>query len=394
MLHTPLRRFTPAAFALAALGPALALAACGPSRGPEVVAADGVLCDLTQRLAGSDLQVACLLQPGDDPHQFHLTPQQSQQLRRAQLVLINGYGLTPALEKQAQAVAVAELAVPHTPRLDAPGHHSGEGHEAKPGTKTREPGPERPHDNEPKDQHDGEAASGAISGAESDHEARHPPVSQRQAGHDEEPHGHGDRDPHVWHDPAQAIAMVQLVAHQLEVLKPQARQRIAGRAAAMVAVLQQLDRWNRQQFATIPAPPSPLATGHRAFASLARAYGLRELPVVDSLSSSLSLRPQAFAAVLAQLKRDKVTMLFAETLPASKSLQRISALSGVPIAPAPLVADGLAKGAALAGAQGSPAQGSSLVATLTTNTCLIVNGLKGRCDQAGQRRVVQQWAKI
>jgi hypothetical protein len=48
----------------------------------------------------------------------------------------------------------------------------------------------------------------------------------------------------------------------------------------------------------------------------------------------------------------------------------------------------------LAGAQGSPAQGSSLVATLTTNTCLIVNGLKGRCDQAGQRRLVQQWAAI
>jgi zinc/manganese transport system substrate-binding protein len=359
-----------------------------------VVAADGVLCDLTQRLAGSDLQVACLLQPGDDPHQFHLTPQQSQQLRGAQLVLINGYGLTPALEKQAQAVAVAELAVPHTPRLDAPGHQPGEGPEAMPGTKTSEPGLERHRDSEPKDQHDGEAASETSSGNESEHEAIHPPVSQRQAGHNEEPHGHGDRDPHVWHDPAQAIAMVQLVAHQLEALKPQARQRIAGRAAAMVAVLQQLDRWNRQQFATIPAPPSPLATGHRAFASLARAYGLRELPVVDSLSSSKALRPQAFAAVLAQLKRDKVTTLFAETLPASKSLQRISALSGVPIAPAPLVADGLAKGAGLAGAQGSPAQGSSLVATLTTNTCLIVNGLKGRCDQAGQRRLVQQWAAI
>jgi ABC-type Zn uptake system ZnuABC Zn-binding protein ZnuA len=188
--------------------------------------------------------------------------------------------------------------------------------------------------------------------------------------------------------------MVQLVAHQLEALKPQARQRIAGRAAAMVAVLHQLDRWNRQQFATIPAPPSPLATGHRAFASLARAYGLRELPVVDSLSSSKALRPQAFAAVLAQLKRDKVTTLFAESLPASKSLQRISALSGVPIAPAPLVADGLAKGAGLAGAQGSPAQGSSLVATLTANTCLIVNGLGGRCDPSGQRGLSQRWQAI
>jgi len=98
--------------------------------------------------------------------------------------------------------------------------------------------------------------------------------------------------------------------------------------------------------------------------------------------------------VLAQLKRGRVSMLFAESLPASKSLQRISALSGVPIAPAPLVADGLAKGAGLAMTNGSPAQGSSLVGTLTANTCLIVNGLKGRCDQAGQRRLGQQWAAI
>ena len=111
--------------------------------------------------------------------------------------------------------------------------------------------------------------------------------------------------------------------------------------------------------------------------------------MVDSLSSSQSLRPQAFAAVLAQLKRDKVTTLFAETLPASKSLQRISTLSGVPIAPAPLVADGLAK------AESPQSTGaSSLVGTLTANTCLIVNGLKGRCDQAGQRRLGQQWAAI
>ncbi len=331
------------------LAAALALAACGPDPGAQVVAGDGVLCDLTGRLAASDLLVACLLQPGDDPHQVRLTPQQSQQLRGAQLVLINGYGLTPALARLPKAVAVAERAVPQSPKLEAPAGRHGESLES--------PSPD--------------ASNPAEAG-----------------------HHHGDRDPHVWHDPAQASALVQLVAQQLETLKPQASQRIAGRAAAMVAVLQQLDRWNRQQFATIPAPPSPLATGHRAFASLARAYGLRELPVVDSLSSSQSLRPQAFAAVIAQLQRDQVTMLFAETLPASKTLQRISALSGVPIAPAPLVADGLAKGTGLAPTAGSPDQGSNLLATLTANTCLIVDGLKGRCDQAGQRRLIQQWTAI
>ena len=331
---TPLRpplpgwRRTAAGVALALpLAGALGLQACRPASPPEVIAADGVLCDLSQRLAAADLQVRCLLQPGDDPHQFRLTPQQSRDLSAAPLVLINGYGLTPALSDQSRAVAVAEQAVPGSPLV---GH---------------------------------DASHGAGHGA----------------GHD-----HGDRDPHVWHDPIQASAMVRLVAQHLEQLKPAARSRIAARALQMTTVLGELDRWNRQQLATIPANRT-LATGHRAFVSLARAYNLEELPLVDASSSSDTLRPQAFQAVVAQLKRDRVPMLFPEQLPASKALQRISSLSGVPLAPAPLVADGLAPSSDGAG---------SLVATLTDNTCLIVNGLKGRCDRASQQALVRQWQAI
>jgi zinc/manganese transport system substrate-binding protein len=180
--------------------------------------------------------------------------------------------------------------------------------------------------------------------------------------------------------------MVRLVAQQLEQLKPGARTRIAARATAMEAVLQDLDRWNRQQLATIPVA-KPLATGHRAYASLARAYGLRELPVVDATSSSQSLRPQAFQAVIHQLKNEQVPVLFAEQLPASQALQRISSLSGVPLAPAPLVADGLAKARDNSGS-------SDLIATLTANTCLIVTGLQGRCSKASQRNLIRQWEAI
>ncbi|MEB3209448.1 MAG: metal ABC transporter substrate-binding protein, partial [Synechococcus sp.] len=265
------------------LAGALALQACQPVRPPEVIAADGVLCDITQRLAAGDLRVSCLLQPGDDPHQFRLTPQQSRELSQAQLVLINGYGLTPALASadkpgtaRSRTAAVAELAVPNSPVLDGDGH-------------------------------------------------------------DEVEHAHGDRDPHVWHDPQQAAALVTEVARQLSQLKPAAQERITARAKAMTATLQQLDAWNRRQLATIPAA-RPLATGHRAFASLARAYGLQELAVVDATSSSANLRPQAFQAVVERLRRERVPMLFAEQLPADKALQRVSSLSGVPIAAEPLVA--------------------------------------------------------
>ena len=329
------------ALALAAAG---ALQACRTPPPADVIAADGVLCDITQRLAASDLRVSCLLQPGDDPHQFRLTPQQSRELSQAQLVLINGFGLTPALAEltkpgpsQTKTVAVAELAVPNSPVLEAAPPKTADSHQH--------------HDEE---------------------------------NHDEGEHAHGDRDPHVWHDPTQAAALVLLVAQQLQQLKPAAQAPIAARAQAMTATLQQLDAWNRRQLATITTA-RPLATGHRAFASLARAYGLQELAVVDASSSSDNLRPQAFQAVVEQLRREQVPMLFAEQLPAGKALQRVSSLSGVPIAAAPLVADGLAA---------EPDGNGNLVATLAANTCLIVNGLGDRCDASGQQALSQRWQAI
>ena len=327
-----------------ALAAVLGLQACRTPPAAEVIAADGVLCDLTQRLAADELRVRCLVQAGEDPHQFRLTPQQSRELSQAQLVLINGYGLTPALAAlgkpgtaRARTVAVAELAVPNSPALDA----------GTPKTADRDA------------HHEGDT-------------------------HHEDSHAHGDRDPHVWHDPQQAAALVTEVAQQLSQLKPAAWERITARAEAMTTTLQQLDAWNRRQLATIPTA-SPLATGHRAFASLARAYGLQELAVVDATSSSENLRPQAFQTVVEQLRRERVPMLFSEQLPAGKALERVSSLSGVPIAAEALVPDGLAP---------EPSGNGNLMATLTANTCLIVNGLGGHCDASGEQALNQRWQAI
>ena len=315
------------------LGPGLLLAGltllgagCQRPVAVDVIAADGALCDITRRLASSDLAVSCLLGPNDDPHQLQLSPHQSQQLRQARLVLINGYGLTPALQKRSGVVKVAELAVPNSPSLESANRH---------------------------DELAGHHAQG-------------------------DSHAHGDRDPHVWHDPRQAAALVTAVSQRLQKLQPQAALAIAGRAAAMERSLQALDRWNRAQFATI-AGARVLASDHRAFASLARAYQLKELPVVDSASSSDRLRPAALSQVIQQLQRRRVAGLFSQQDPPSRSLQRVSSLSGVPIAPQPLRAD---------------VGGDHLMATLTTNTCRIVEQLKGRCDEAGRERLVADWDQI
>ena len=319
----------PVALSAAALA---LLFACSTPPAADVIAGDGVLCDITRRLAGNDLRVQCLLGPKDDPHQFQLTPKQGRELREARLVLINGYGLTPALERRSGAVPIAEQAVPNSPHL--------RGH------------------------------------AETD---RHNTA--------DDPH---DRDPHVWHDPEQAAAMVTVASARLKQLQPARATAIARRASAMTDSLGELDRWNHRQFASVPARPGQrtLATGHRAFASLSRAYGLRELPVVDEHSGSESLRPQALATAVKRLQQERVPALFSETWPASRALTRISELSGVPLTPQALRADGLAPAA------GQGSSDGDLMATLTTNTCLIVDQLGGHCDRNGQQRLIRQWQAI
>jgi zinc/manganese transport system substrate-binding protein len=309
---------------LLALPALLALQACRSDPPVEVVAADGALCDLTQRLAANNLGVACLLGPEDDPHQLQLNPAQTRQLRQAKLVLINGYGLTPALQQLPGAVKVAEIAVPNSPELTADQQNDHQEHAHSHG------------------------------------------------------HHHGDQDPHVWHDPRQAAAMTALVSERLERLAPNHAAQIQARAKAMQASLLNLHQWNLKQFSSIPEPRI-LASSHRAFVSLANSYELEELPVVDAMSSSDALRPQALADAVSSLKSRGVRSLFAEQVPAPKTLERISSLSGVPIAPQPLRAD---------------TGGANLMSTLTNNTCLIVDALGGRCDRAGQSALIQEWERI
>ncbi len=289
---------------LAALG--LPMAA---NLAPLVVAADGVLCDLTRTLAADQARVVCLIPAGSDPHQAALRPRDRQALAEAQLVLLNGFGLTPALARlriSAPRIAVAEQAVPESP----------------------------------------------------------------------------GRDPHVWHNSSQAVAMVRVVEGQLVAVLPAAAAAgVKQRSQEARGVLDQLGIWTGAQIRTVPEAARVLVTEHRAFGSLARRYGIRELPLLDSFTSAGVLRPTSLTAMAKAIRESGTRQLFAEALPVSKSLRRISRSSGVPVNPTPLVADGLAPG-------------RSTVQTATGNVCTFVNGQGGRCDAASADQLAQRWAAI
>ena len=276
---------------------------------PLVVAGDGILCDLTRTLAAEQARVVCLVKPGSDPHQAAMRPRDRQALEEARLVLINGYGLTPVLARvvsQAPKVAVAERAVPASPR----------------------------------------------------------------------------RDPHVWHDPSQAAAMVRVVEASLATVLPaDAGPGLKERGKEARGVLADLTRWTQAQIDTVPQASRVLVSEHQAFSSLARRFGVRELPLVASFTTAGVLRPASLGAMTKAIRASGTRQLFAESLPVSKNLRRISRDSGVPVNPTPLLPDGLAPG-------------RSTVQTATGNVCTFVNGQGGRCDAEGAERLARRWAGI
>ena len=98
-----------------------ALASAANAATPVVIGADGILCNLTKTLAADQAEVKCIVGPGKDPHNLRLRPSERKELANANLVLINGYSLTPALDKittRSAVVRVGEIAIPNHPGND------------------------------------------------------------------------------------------------------------------------------------------------------------------------------------------------------------------------------------------------------------------------------------
>ncbi len=76
-----------------ASGPALA------QEKPVAVATFSILADLTRRVAGDHAQVLTLVGPNGDAHVFEPGPKESAELARADLLIANGLGFEPWLQR-------------------------------------------------------------------------------------------------------------------------------------------------------------------------------------------------------------------------------------------------------------------------------------------------------
>ena len=246
---------------------------------PNVVATSTIIADLAEEVAGEEIQVKGILQPGADPHVYEPVPADSVALEKANLILYNGYNLEPGLIKlmnsagtKAQKLAVGEVAKPL--QLD-----KGKG-EIVP-------------------------------------------------------------DPHVWGDSENAIAMTNAIKDALIELSPEDRQKFTQNAAKLTQELKILDAWIEKQIATIPPEKRKLITTHDAFQYYSQAYKIPVVGTLIGISTEEQPSAQTVQRLVESVKTAGVSAIFAETTINPALIRTVAQEAGVKLAPKQLYSDSI-----------------------------------------------------
>ncbi len=253
-----------------------------------VVASISILADMAREIGGDRVAVASLVGPGGDAHVYQPTPSDARAVAGAALVIVNGLGLEGWLPRLIEAsgfkgrVATATQGiVPLDAEDDA---HGGHGH--------------------------------------------------RHGG------GQAAADPHAWQDAANGAVYARNIAAALAEAAPADADVFRERGDAYAARLAALDSDLRREFSAIPREKRRVITSHDAFRYFGRAYGIAFLaPVGVSTDSEPSAG--AVAALIRQMRREKIRALFVETISNPRLVEQLAREAGAVAGP-PLYSDSLA----------------------------------------------------
>ncbi len=316
----------------------------------SVVATTNVLCDLTEQIAQDTVALTCLLEPGQDPHVYRVTPADRRALEEADLVLYGGYDLEPELIQLIEAsnnpssrVAVYEAAVTN-PLM-------GEAHD---------------HDHDHDHGHEEEAAaSGHSHDHDDDHDHGESAATNAPAAEGPVP------DPHVWHDARNGAEMVAVIQEQLEQLSPENAELYSQNAEAIANQLIEIDGWIRTQTATIPASQRRLVTTHDALRYYAEAYDFTVKGALSGLSTEERPSAGQMTSLVNLVKSAEVPAVFAEESTNRQLIEAVARDADATVPEQALFIETL-------GGPGSNAE--TYQQMLVTNTCTIVDALGGQCS--------------
>ncbi|WP_445250998.1 MULTISPECIES: metal ABC transporter substrate-binding protein [unclassified Microcoleus] len=245
---------------------------------PKVVATSTIIEDLTDRVAGGEVQLTGILQPGTDPHVYEPVPKDSQALEQANLILYNGYNLEPGLIRimNAAGIKARKLAV-------------------------------------------GEVVKPLLLNKE----------------------GNTVPDPHVWGNVENVVQMVEAIRDALIELSPEDREKFTQNAVKLTEELKRLDIWIEQEIKTIPENQRKLVTTHDAFQYYSRIYGLGIADSLIGISTEEQPSAQTVQKLVESVKAAGVPAIFAETTINPQLIRTVAEEAGVKLAAQQLYSDSI-----------------------------------------------------
>lgn len=249
------------------LGSAIAQSTNAPL---NVVATFSILGDFAKNVGGDRVSATTLVGQNSDTHVYTPTPADAKKIADAKLVIVNGLGLEgwlPRLVKSSGSKAVTVVA---TKGITA---------------------------------------------------------RKIEDGHSHDP---ADADPHAWQSVPNAKIYVANIRDALVAADPVGAEAYKANATAYLAKLDALDRDVREAVAKIPPERRSVISTHDAFGYFAAAYGIKFIaPQGVSTESEPSARD--IAAIISQIKKQKIPAVFLENVSDPRLMRRIAAETGANI---------------------------------------------------------------
>lgn len=255
----------------------LAMASPAAAEKLRVVASFSILGDMTARIGGDRIALSTLVGPGGDAHIFEPRPADAETVAKAQLMIVNGLGFEGWIERLVEASGSKAKIVVATDGVET------------------------------------------IAPAESHGEA-----------HAEDDHDHGEIDPHAWQSAENAVTYAGNIVQALCDTDTANCETYKANAAAYIAELEALDAEIRQKVASLPKDRRTVITGHDAFGYFAHAYGLTFL-APEGVSTESEASAADVAKLITQIKDEKASALFVESIADPRLIEAIAQDTGVAV---------------------------------------------------------------
>ncbi|BAZ42517.1 periplasmic solute binding protein [Calothrix sp. NIES-4101] len=275
---------------------------------PKVVVTTSVLCDLTKQIAANTINLVCLIPPDINPRRYQRKSGDNQEIAAAKLILYNGYNLEPAVFNLIK-----------TSKNPAPKIAVGERAVPKPKLMISE-------------------GNKKIN------------------------------NPYLWHNPKNAIAMVNIISNSLKQISPENGNLYTSNAKKVQAEITKLDKWIQARVASIPSSQRKLITNHLEIGYFSQKYGIEYKPIFVSISNDENSSLSRLEPLINKIQKSRVPAIFVNNTASPKLVKTIAKEADVRISGRPLFVANL-------GMPGS--ESDTYQKMMVANTRTIVEGLGG-----------------